>query len=102
MMMSPKINSNTNNLVRKKILSEFTELVTDDEMNPLVAISILEEIFNVDLNPNKNIGNSQLVQRVLSYVAEPNDGNIVTTERLWIFITIVINGNLERSCFTEE
>lgn len=67
--MSPKINSNTNNLVRKKILSEFTELVTDDEMNPLVALSILEEIFNVDLNPNKSLANSQLVQRVLSYIS---------------------------------
>jgi hypothetical protein len=100
--MSPKINSNTNNLVRKKILSEFTELVTDDEINPLVAISILEEIFNVDLNPNKSLGNSQLVQRVLSYIAEPKDSNVVTTEKLWIFITIVINGNLEKSCFTEE
>lgn len=41
MKTTPKINTNTNNLVRKKILSEFAQLISDEEMNPLVAISIL-------------------------------------------------------------
>ena len=41
-MMSPKINRNTNALVLKKIHSEFKELATDEEINPLIALSILE------------------------------------------------------------
>jgi hypothetical protein len=69
MMMSPKINRNTNALVLKKINTEFGELVTDDDINPLVALSVLEEIFNVDLNPNKNTSNSQLVQKVVGILA---------------------------------
>lgn len=69
-MMSPKINRNTNTLVLKKINSEFKELATDEEINPLIALSILEEIFNVDLNPNKNSSNSQLVQRIIALLAE--------------------------------
>ena len=40
-MISPKINKNTNGLVLKKIHTEFAELVTDVEINPLVALSIL-------------------------------------------------------------
>jgi hypothetical protein len=39
--MSPKINKNTNGLVLRKIHTEFAELVTDDDINPLVALSIL-------------------------------------------------------------
>jgi hypothetical protein len=39
--MSPKINKNTNGLVLKRILSEFAELATDEDINPLVALSIL-------------------------------------------------------------
>lgn len=58
MLMSPKINKNTNILVLKKINSQFDELITDQEINPLIALSVLEEIFNIDLNPNKNIANN--------------------------------------------
>lgn len=72
-MMSPKINRNTNTLVLKKINSEFKELATDEEINPLIALSILEEIFNVDLNPNKNSSNSQLVQRIIALLAEKDN-----------------------------
>lgn len=70
MMMSPKINRNTNALVLRKINTEFGELVTDDDINPLVALSVLEEIFNVDLNPNKNTNNNQLVQKIVGILAE--------------------------------
>jgi hypothetical protein len=41
-LMSPKINKNTNLLVLKKINSEFDDLVTDEDINPLIALSILE------------------------------------------------------------
>ena len=69
MLMSPKINKNTNILVLKKINSQFDELITDQEINPLIALSVLEEIFNIDLNPNKNIANNQLVQKIIAILA---------------------------------
>jgi hypothetical protein len=71
-------------------------------MNPLIALSILSEIFNVDLNPNKSSANSLLVKKLMKYIAEPNDSSVVTVARLWNFINIAINGSLETSCFTEE
>jgi hypothetical protein len=40
-LASPKINSNTNELVRKKILAEFMNLITDESMNPLLALSVI-------------------------------------------------------------
>jgi hypothetical protein len=70
MMMSPKINKNTNALVLKRINTEFNELVTDEDINPLIALSVLEEIFNVDLNPNKNSSSNQLVQKIVALLAE--------------------------------
>ena len=51
---TPQINSNTNNLVIKKIYSEFTAKVQEEVVSPLLAITVLSEIFNVDLNPNKS------------------------------------------------
>ena len=46
--------------------------------------------------------NNQLVKKLLGFIAEPYDSSIVTIARLWTFITIVINGTLEGSCFSEE
>jgi hypothetical protein len=69
-------------------------------MNPLVAMSILEEIFNVDLNPNKSSSNNLSVKKLMKYIAEPDNSNIVTVVRLWNFINIAINGTLQTSCFT--
>lgn len=68
--MSPKINKNTNALVLKKIHAEIDQLITEEDINPLIALSILEEIFNVDLNPNKNTNNNQLVQKIIALLAE--------------------------------
>jgi hypothetical protein len=82
MMMSPKINKNTNLLVLKKINSEFSELVTDEDINPLIALSILEEIFNVDLNPNKNTNNNQLVQKIIGLLAEKECFGTMKAEKL--------------------
>jgi hypothetical protein len=50
----PNINKNTNELVIKKIFNEFIDLVTEEEVTPMVAITILSQIFNIDLNPSKN------------------------------------------------
>lgn len=48
-LSNPKISPNTNGLVRKKIFSEFMYLINDSIINPLLALSVIEEIFNVKL-----------------------------------------------------
>ena len=52
---SPFINRNTNDLVNRKIYSEFCELVPEDEETvPLIyAWSVLSELFFIDANPAK-------------------------------------------------
>lgn len=70
LMMSPKINKNTNALVLKKINTELNDLITDEDINPIIALSVLEEIFNVDLNPNKNSQNHQLVQKIVGLLVD--------------------------------
>jgi len=76
-MRSPKINQNTNILVIRKILTEFAELVHEDEINPFTAILILQEIFNVDLNLHKNEAKSIIVEKVIGYIEETNGSLIV-------------------------
>lgn len=101
-MMSPKINKNTNVLVLRKILSEFAELVTDEDINPLVALSILQEIFNVDLNPNKNQSNGQIVQKVVGILAEKESFGTLRAQKLKEFITIIVMGSAEGRYFSSE
>lgn len=90
--MSPKINKNTNALVLKKINAEIDELITDEDINPLIALSILEEIFNVDLNPNKNTNNTQLVQKIIALLAEKDNFGAMKVEKLREFISIIVIG----------
>jgi hypothetical protein len=40
-MSAPKINKNTNQLVRKKIFNEFMYLTNDSSMNPILALSVI-------------------------------------------------------------
>ena len=50
-------NHNTNKLVCKKIRTEFMELIEGEEsglISPILAITVISEIFNIDLNPNKD------------------------------------------------
>jgi hypothetical protein len=98
---TPQINSNTNNLVIKKIYSEFTEKVQEEVISPLLAITVLSEIFNVDLNPNKSPEQEELCQKVLFYIADMKT-ETVHAEVLWNFIQTVVNGHLISSNFTEE
>ena len=93
-LSSPKINSNTNDLVRKKILSEFMQLISDSVLNPLLALSILEELFNVKL---RDIG-SPFVRRILDLIV--SDNGEVLTEKLWSFIAVIIGNN--EGCFPED
>ena len=56
-----------------------------------MALSILEEIFNVDLNPNKD-GTNQSVQKIVGYLAENDDFGVVKLSKLKQFITLVVLG----------
>lgn len=97
-MMSPKINRNTNALVLRKIQGELAELLGDEEeLNPLIALSVLEEVFNVDLNPNKSAQNGQLVQRVVGLLGEREGQGCgaIRADRLREFISIVVVGHAE-------
>lgn len=98
---TPQINSNTNNLVIKKIYSEFTEKVQKEVVSPLLAITVLSEIFNVDLNPNKSPEQEELCQKVLFYIADMKT-ETVHAEVLWNFIQTLVNGHLISSNFTEQ
>ena len=82
MLMSPKINKNTNILVLNKINSYFYQLITDQEINPLIALSVLEEIFNIDLNPNKNITNNQLFQKIIAILAQSENFGSLKSRKL--------------------
>ena len=46
---SPVINRNTNNLVNKKVYSEFCELISDEEheVSFIFAWNVLVELFNI-------------------------------------------------------
>jgi hypothetical protein len=98
---TPQINSNTNNLVIKKIYSEFTAKVQEEVVSPLLAITVLSEIFNVDLNPNKSPEQEELCQKVLFYIADMKT-ETVHAEVLWNFIQTLVNGHLVSSNFTEQ
>lgn len=53
-MLTPQINQNTNRLVSKKIYSEFSEMIPENENKvPIVmAWTVIGELFNIELNPN--------------------------------------------------
>lgn len=86
-MSTPKINANTNDYVRKKILAEFMQLISDSVMNPLLALSILEELFNIKLRDISN----PTVRRIIDLVV--NDEGEVLTEKLWSFIAVIIGNS---------
>ncbi len=64
---NPKINKNTNRLVFEKIISQLHQIIKETEITPLVAIITLEDLFNVELNPNKP-ENVPIVQKILEYL----------------------------------
>lgn len=100
--MSPKINKNTNLLVLKKINTQFDELITDEEINPLIALSVLEQIFNIDLNPNKNIANNELVQKIIAILAQSDNFGSLKSRKLKEFIGIIVIGQGNNTFFTNE
>ena len=87
-LSTPKINANTNDLVRKKILSEFMQLISDSVLNPLLALSILEELFHIKLRDTS----SPFIRKIIDLISK--DNGEVLTEKLWNFIAVII-GNSE-------
>ena len=69
---NPKINKNTNRLVFEKIISQLHQIIKETEVTPLVAIITLEDLFNVELNPNKP-KNIPIVQKNLEYLTSMNN-----------------------------
>ena len=67
------------------------QLISDSVLNPLLALSILEELFNVKL---RDIG-SPFVRRILDLIV--SDNGEVLTEKLWSFIAVIIGNN--EGCF---
>jgi hypothetical protein len=104
LLMSPKINRNTNALVLRRISSEFGELVAEEEpeLNPLVALSVLEEIFNVNLNPHQQSPSYQPVQQLVALLTSHHFEGTVSRPRLWELIALVVAGEAETALFTPE
>ena len=71
-------------------------------MNPLIALSVLEELFNVNLNPHKQSSNYQSVQKLINILNEGRCEDDTKTERLWQFIVLLIVGSIKNSLFTRE
>ncbi len=62
-------------------------------------MSILDEIFNVDL---KTIANGQLAQKLVGVLAGGESLGSLRTERVKEFITIVVVGPHEGRCFNQD
>jgi hypothetical protein len=67
----------------------------------LTAITVLSEIFNVDLNPNKSSEQEEMCEKVLVFIADTKT-ETVNSEVFWNFIQTIVNGHLINSNFTEE
>jgi hypothetical protein len=61
-------------------------------MDPLTAILILQEIFNIDLNLRKSHAKSILVEKMVGYIAETDGSLIIKREKLRDFIIAVVGG----------
>lgn len=93
--MAPRINNNTEKLVVRGIKQEFDSFVgTQQEVTPIVALTILSQLFNVDLNPKKDQPTEAICERVLSFVEVKQR---VSTLRLWQFIEAVLGHHEENS-----
>ena len=56
-----------------------------------MAVSVLSEIFNIDLNPNRSTDKEQLCHKVLTYLVDKNEEDDVDVNRLWNFIEVIMN-----------
>lgn len=66
---------------------------SQEEVTPIIALTVLSQLFNVDLNPKKDQQTEGMCERVLSYVEIKQR---VPVQRLWHFIECIM-GFLEES-----
>jgi hypothetical protein len=66
-------------------------LISDEVMNPLLALSVLEELFHVKL---RDIS-SPSVRKIVELIA--NKKGEVLTEKLWSFVAVIIGNGV--GCF---
>lgn len=73
-------------------------MVNEEELNPVLALSVLDEIFNVDLRM------MQLAQKIVGVLGEKNSFGGLKTEKVKEFITIVVAGtsSQESRYFSQE
>lgn len=72
-IQSPKINTNANKLAARKVLTEFSAIVTEEELTPLVAVLALEDLFGVDLNPTRQ---GDLLKNLLGHLSQTNADHV--------------------------
>jgi len=72
-IQSPKINSNAGKLAARKVLTEFSAIVPEEEVTPLVAVLALEDLFGVDLNPTRQ---GDLLKSLLGHLSRTNADHV--------------------------
>lgn len=84
----PHVNNNTTKLVLKAIRHEFEQFTSDNEtLAPIVALTILSQLFNVDLNPKKDCHTEALCDKIVKILCGSNSPSSLTrSNRLWRFI----------------
>lgn len=66
--------------------------------SPILALAILSQIFNVDLNPKKDSQAEVLCEKILKYITPsgfPKDSSDIPLIRVWHFIEAVFGRNIE-------
>ena len=66
-----------------------------------MAVSVISEIFNVELNPNKGTDNEDLCHQVLTYLIDSSD-EVVKVDKFWNFILAILGNFLDESYFSVE
>jgi hypothetical protein len=88
----PQINSNAGRLAGRKVLAELGALMAEEEMSPLVAVLVLEDLFHVDLNPARQ---GDALRSLLARIAFTNDEHVevVPAAVLREFVGIVVGAD---------
>lgn len=96
----PQINSNAGKLAGRKVLAELEGLLAEEEMSPLVAVLVLEDLFHVDLNPARQ---GEALKSLLTRIAHTNDQHVevVPAAVLREFVGIVVGGDEPCSYFNQ-
>jgi hypothetical protein len=94
----PQINSNAGKLAGRKVLTELEGLLAEEEMSPLVAVLVLEDLFHVDLNPARQ---GEALKSLLARISHTNDqhAEVVPAGVLREFVGIVVGADEPCSYF---